>query len=112
MDLQSLVEETAQDTKILDAIVVLETGKFENISYPYRPHREHLETRFGLLFYNEKLVIPEEALRSTIIAMLHQGHVSINEMDQSAEASEGPAYTAKSEKKQKIAPTAEPQVKT
>ena len=111
MDLQSLVEETAQDTKILDAIVVLETGKFENISYPYRPHGEYLETRFGLLFYNEKLVIPE-ALRSTRIAMLHQGHVSINEMDQSAEASEGPAYTAKSEKKQKIAPTAEPQVKT
>ena len=85
MDLPLLVEETAQDTKILDAIVALKTGNSENIFYPYQPHREHLETRFAPLFYNDKNVIPE-AMRSTIVAMLHQGHVSINTMDQSAEA--------------------------
>ena len=47
MDLPMLVEETAQDTKI-DAIIALETGNRDGIFYPYRPHREHLETRFGL----------------------------------------------------------------
>ena len=80
-----LVEETAQDAKILDAIIALEAGKIDGIFYPYRPHREHLETRFGLLFYNDRIVIPE-AMKSTIIAMLHHGHVSINIMDKSAEA--------------------------
>ena len=45
MDLPMLVEETAQDTKILDAIIALETGNRDGIFYPYRPHREHLETR-------------------------------------------------------------------
>ena len=85
MDLSMLVEETAQDTKILDAIIALETGNRDGIFYPYRPHREHLETRFGLLFYNDRIVIPE-AMRPTIITMLHNGHVSINKMDKSAEA--------------------------
>ena len=85
MDLPMLVEETAQDTKILDAIIALETGNRDGIFYPYRPHREHLETRFGLLFYNDRIVIPE-AMRPTIITMLHNGHVSTNKMDKSAEA--------------------------
>ena len=84
-DLPRLVEETAQDAKILDAIIALETGKLYGIFYPYRPHREHLETRFGLLFYNDRIVIPE-AMRSTIIATIHNGHVFINKMEQSAEA--------------------------
>ena len=80
-----LVEETAQNAKIIDGIIALEAGKFDCIFYPYRLHREHLETRFGLLFYNDRIVFPE-AMRSTIIAMLHHGHVSINKMDISAEA--------------------------
>ena len=85
MDLPMLVEEMAQDAKILDAIIALETGKLDDIVYPFRPHREHLETCFGFLFYNDRIVIPE-AMRSMIIAMLHHGHVSINKMDKSAEA--------------------------
>ena len=85
LDLPLLVEETAQDTKILDAIIALEAGRMEDLFFPYRPHREHLETRFGLLFYNDRIVIPE-TMRSTIIAMLHSGHVSVTKMDKSAEA--------------------------
>ena len=46
MDLPLLVEETAQDTKILDAIVAIESVNSENIVYPYRPHWDHLETRY------------------------------------------------------------------
>ena len=85
MDLPLLVDETAQDTKILDALNALEAGRPDDWFYPYRPKCEHLEPHFGLLFYNDTILIPE-AMRSTIIAMLHQGHVSINKMDQSAEA--------------------------
>ena len=85
MDLPMLVEKIVQDAKILDAIIALEAGKIYGIFYPYHPHREHLETRFGLLFYNDRIVIPE-AMRSTKIAMLHHGHVSISKMGKSAEA--------------------------
>ena len=85
MGLRMLVEETAKDAKLLDAIIALEAGKIDGIFYPYRPHREHLETRFGLLFYIDRIIIPE-AMRSTIIVMLHHLHVSINKMDKSGEA--------------------------
>ena len=85
LDLPMLVEETARDTKILNAITAVEKNQIEEIFYPYRPHRHHLTTRFGLLFYNDKIVIPE-AMRSTIIAMLHQGHPSATKMDQSSAA--------------------------
>ena len=84
-DLRLLVDETARDTKLLDVIIALETDQPDSIFYPNRSHRKHLFTRFGLLFYNDKIVIPK-AMRSTLIVLLHQGHVSINKMDQSAEA--------------------------
>ena len=89
MDLPLLVDKRASDTKLLDARIALETGHSDSIFYPYRPHREDLTTRFGFLFYNDKIIIPE-AMRSTLIANLHQGHVSVNEMDQSAEGFWGP----------------------
>ena len=75
LDLPMIIEETAKDTKILSAITAVEKNQIEEIFYPYRPYRHHLTTRFALLFYNDKIVIPE-AMRSTIIAMLHQGHPS------------------------------------
>ena len=79
-----LVDETARDMKILNAIAAIEKRQLNKIFYPYRPHIIHLTTRFGLLFYNDKIVIPE-TMRTAIIAMLHQGHPSATKMDQSAE---------------------------
>ena len=49
MDLPLLVEETAQDAKMLDAIIALEAGRPDNKFYPYRQHREHLTTHFGIV---------------------------------------------------------------
>ena len=85
LDLALLVDETARDIKILNTIAAIKKQQLESIFYPYRPHRLHLSTRFGLLFYNDKIVIPKN-MRSTIIAMLHQGHISTAKMDQLAEA--------------------------
>ena len=115
MDLQLLFEETAQYAKILDAIIALEAGQPDILFYPYRSHREHLTTRFGLLFY--KIVTPE-VMRSTMIAMLHQGHVSTNKMAQSEEAFWWPGlhcfqtpHFTKSEKKLKVVLAAVPKVR-
>ena len=85
LDLPMLVDETARDVKILSAIAALEKDQPEDIFYPYRPHRSHLTTPLGLMFYNDRIVI-SEAMRTTIIAMLHQGHPSAAKMDQSATA--------------------------
>ena len=85
LDLPLLVDETARDVKILNTIAAIEKQQLESIFYPYRPHRLHLSTRIGLLFYNDKIVIPEN-MRSTIITMLRQGHISTAKMDQLAEA--------------------------
>ena len=65
-----LVDETARDMKILNAISDVEKGQLEDIFYPYRLHRNPLTTRFGFLIYNDKIIIPE-TMRTTIIAMLH-----------------------------------------
>ena len=85
LDFPLLVDETAQDEKILNAITAREKDQLESIFHPYRSHRSHLTTRLGLLFYNDKIVVPE-AMLTTIIAMLHQGHLSTTKMDESAEA--------------------------
>ena len=71
MYLTSLVDETAGDAKILNAITANENCRIDGIFYPNRPQREHLTTRFGLLFYNNKIVIPE-AMESSIIGDMLQ----------------------------------------
>ena len=85
LDLPMLVEETARDEKNLNANTAIERQNIEEIFYPYRTYRYHLTTRLGLLIYNDKIVIPE-AMRTTYIAMLHQGHPSADMMDQSSTA--------------------------
>ena len=73
LDIPLLVDETARDIKMLNAIAAIENQQPDSIFYPYRPHRSHLSTRFGLLFYNDRIMIPEN-MRTTVIAMLHHGH--------------------------------------
>ena len=85
LDLPLQVDETVRDIKILNAIAAIEKQQLESIFYPYRPHRLHLSTRFGLLFYKDKIVFPEN-MRTTIIVMLHYGHISAVKMNQLAEA--------------------------
>ena len=81
LELPLLVDETARDVKILNATAAIEKQQLDNIFYPYRPHRLHLSTRFGLLFYNDRILIPEN-MRTTVIAMLHHGHTSAAKMEQ------------------------------
>ena len=83
LDLPLLVEEMTRDMKILN-VSAKETDNTKGMFYPYQPHRNHLTTRFGLLFYNDK-DIKLESMRSTIVAMLHQGDVAVTKMDEAAE---------------------------
>ena len=104
LDLPLLVDETARDVKILNTIAAIEQQQLESIFYTYRPHRAHLSTRFGLLFYNDRIVIPEN-LRSTVIAMLHHGHVSRNKMEQLAQAFWWPGLARDIQEKSETCPS-------
>ena len=42
-----------------------------------------MSTRFGVVFYNDKIVIPKP-LRKTVILLLHKGHPAINKMTHAA----------------------------
>ena len=108
LDLLLLVDETARDIKILNAIAAIENQQLDSIFYPYRPHRSHLSTRFGLLFYKDKIVIPEN-MRTTNIAMLHHGHASAGKMEQIAQAFWWPGMNREIQEKAEKA--AEPQVR-
>ena len=57
----------------------------DDIFYPYRPHQEHLTTLFGRLIYNDQIVI-SEAISTSMIAMLHRGHVVITKIYQAVES--------------------------
>ena len=104
LDLSLLVDETAQDIKIIKAIAAIEKEQLESIFYPYRHHRLHFSRRFGLLFYNDKIVIPKN-MRTTITAMLHQGHTSATKMDQLAEALWWPGIYRKIKEKEETCPS-------
>ena len=103
-----LVEETARNVKILNAISALEANQIESISYPYRPHRSHLSTRFGLLCYNDKVITPG-AMRTTVVTMLHHGHAK---WTRKRRPSGGQECSAKYKRNPKVAPAAELQVRT
>ena len=85
LDIPLLVDETARDIKMLNVIAAIESQQPDSIFYPYRTHRSHLSTRFGLLFYNDRIVFPEN-MRTTLVAMLHHGHTSAGKMEKLAEA--------------------------
>ena len=104
LDLLLLVDETARDIKILNAIAAFENKQLGSIFYPYRPHRSHLSTRFGLLFYNDKIVVPEN-MRTTVIATLHHGHTSAGKMEQLAGAFWWPGMNREIQEKAESCPS-------
>ena len=104
LDLPLPVDETARDIKILNPIAAIENHQLDSIFYLYRPHRSHLSTRFGLLFYYDKIVIPEN-MRTTVIAMLHHGHTSTGKIEQLAEAFWWPGMNRDIQEKAKSCPS-------
>ena len=85
LDLNLLANESAKDSKIMGTISAIENERPELIFNPYRNHQSHLITRFGLLFYNDRIVIPEN-IRGMMVSMLHQGHAATTKMELAAES--------------------------
>ena len=82
-DLRTIADETTNDEKLLKTLVCLERRNFEQIPEEYKQYKNNLSTRFGVVFYDDKIVIPKP-LRQTVIMLLHKGHPAINKMSHAA----------------------------
>ena len=82
-DLQTIATETSNDKKLLKKLVCLERRTLEQIHDQYKPYQKQLTTRFGVVFYDDRIISPK-ALRATIIMLLHKVHVTINKMTAAA----------------------------
>ena len=78
-DLKTIATETSNDEKLLKTLVCLERRTLDQIPDEYKPYKKQLSLRFGVVFYEDRIIIPK-ALRYTIIMLLHKGHAAINKM--------------------------------
>ena len=97
-DLQLLMTETTNDPTLLKTLVSLERQQHELIPEEYQMHKRKLSSRFGLVFIEDKIIVPKN-LRATIISLLHKGHPAINKMTLAARHFWWPRMTEAIQKK-------------
>ena len=71
--------ETTNDDKLLKPVVCLERKTINQIPEEYKQYTKNLSTKFGVVPYDDKIIIPK-TLRNTVITLLHKGHPSINKL--------------------------------
>ena len=82
-DLKIIATETTNDGKLLKTSVCLERRSIDQIPEEYRQYQKQLSIRFGVVFFEDRIIIPK-SLRNTIIMLLHKGHAAINKMTTAA----------------------------
>ena len=82
-NLRTIADETSNDEKLLKTLVCLERRNFEQILEEYRQYKNNLSTRFEIVFFDDKIIIPKQ-LRQTVIMLLHRGHPAIKKMNHAA----------------------------
>ena len=97
-DLQLLMTETTNDPTLLKTLVCLERQQQDNIPEEYQQCRRKLSTRYGLVFYEDRIIVPKN-LRTTVISLLHKGHPAINKMSMAARHFWWPKITEAIQKK-------------
>ena len=60
-------------------LVCLEGQTTTQVPDEYKEYNKNLSTRFGVIFYDDKIIVPKN-LRNTVITLLLKGHPSINRM--------------------------------
>ena len=90
--------ETTNDPTLLKTLVCLERQQHELIPEEYQTHRKKLSSRFGLVFIEDKTIVPKN-LRATVIRLLHKGHTAINQMTLTARHFWWPRMTEAIQKK-------------
>ena len=97
-DLQLLMTETTNDATLLKTLACLERQQHELIPEEYLSYRRKLSSRIGLVFMEDKIVVPKN-LRTTVISLLHKEHPAINKMTLTARNFWWPRMTEAIQKK-------------
>ena len=82
-NLRTNAKETTNDEKLLKTLVCFERRTLEQSPDQYKSYQKQLSTRFGVVFYDDRIVITK-SLRTTLIMLLHKGHAAINKMTAAA----------------------------
>ena len=67
--LKTITGETTNDEKLLKTQVGQERQTPEQVPDEYKENHKHYSTRFGIVFYDDKIVIPQH-LRRTVTTLL------------------------------------------
>ena len=78
-NLKTIDTQTTNDERLLETLMCQERKTLEQITDEYKPYQKHLSTRFGVVFYDDRIII-QKAQRTTIIMLLQKGHAAINKM--------------------------------
>ena len=87
-DLQLLMNETTNDPTLLKTLVCRERQQHDQIPDEYLPYKKRLSSQFGLVFIEDKFIVPKN-LRTMIISLLHKGHPAINKITAAQDTSGG-----------------------
>ena len=68
--LETIAGEIATKEKLFKKLVCLEKKTVDHLPYDYREQKKHLSTRFGVVYYDDKIIIPQ-ALHRTIITLFY-----------------------------------------
>ena len=102
-DLQLVMSETTNNPIQSNTLVCLERQQQDQIPDAYQPHKKNLSSRFGLVFIDDKIIVPKN-LRTAIISLLHKGHPAINKMTTAARHFWWPKWTEAVQKRRVLHP--------
>ena len=58
-DLRTIAKETTDNEKLLKTLLCLERKTLEQIPEEYKAYQRQLSTRFGVVFYDDRIIIPK-----------------------------------------------------
>ena len=79
-DLELLMTKTTNDPKLLKTLVCFERKQYDNFAEEYNQNKRNLSTRYGLVFFEEKIIFPAN-LRTTVITFLYKRHAAITKIN-------------------------------
>ena len=81
--LKTIAMETTNGDKLLKTLICLEGKTINQIPEESKQYTKDRSTRFGVMFYDDKIIIPKK-LRNTVITLLQKVQLSINKMTHAA----------------------------
>ena len=79
ISLAKLVEETNKEKELNTLRQAVIDGELDHVSMHYRQRKNHLSVEFGLVFMDERVVIPDR-MREWILNVAHVDHESADKM--------------------------------